>query len=1018
MRIPKNIIDDIVNSIDLIEYMEVRGVSGKRQGGGFKAKCPFHNDSDPSLSVPAGKQYFRCFGCDVGGDVLTFIMLYDSITFPQAVKTAAAYAGVTLPKDEGISAEEIKRRQDRDMLNAVYMAAARYCHKILPPDLREHLQTNYGFTDEFINEKQIGYDDGNLFNYLFNTLGFSQEELLSSGLFVKTQRGAKDFFNTRIVFWYWKNGFPVYAIGRETEYTKNLKDDKYEVNRKYKKLLTHTEERTYVSSEAENKFIYNEERFTNPFNRPTYGIITEGITDAMLAEQKGIPVMSPVTTNFRKNDIENLKRVARHLPAIYIVNDSEENESGLKAAQATAKELSSAGINAYITRIPRPKGVAKVDLNDFLKTVPDEAAFREFLGKNSTSYLDFLIEKSNDHKESGDKAMAHQLINEALVEAKSMDPITQEDFFKTLAKQTGTRIGVVREQFKLLVEKERQSPTYKETEEFFEQEREQSDGYKLYKILLERGARFYRAGGFENTDVIMTLDGEIFGVNAEESRFTMMLLDEFNLNYVEHKTKATIFELKTKAYLNAARVKRQTWMYCDKERRALYLPIGYEEKRVVRITPAGIDLVNNGEDEGIFIARPADFMEPWVYDPNINKELVARKFVKEFVDGAPCKPSEALLLLITILSYPLKRYVDTVPIVKVHGTSGTGKTQIVKAVANLFFGTEKLGEMSEASIFDQAGKRMIIILDNIEKIDGRLLEQFLLYAASNGEREIRDKAKNSGTISQPVDCLPLLTAIHPFEKVELLNRSFDIITHEKYHKEEIDTTALNESLRANRAKYHSLWMQILQAAISDLDTMRSKRKIVVSNFPKHFKSRLNAFYVVMWHIADIFLGQCGWTKGEIEDLVFSWIEDQSRVGDEQEKDISQIYYYFSLIAQYIRDDTHKDWIEEELEIATMQQGRIVIAATARQLHTAFSRAARESGQRYYFTSARQLGTRLSNDQKVMERNGWTVKMRQRRDKSGNFIHELSCPVNFIPETPVLGSMIAGTEWVGEDGQEK
>ena len=109
----------------------------------------------------------------------------------------------------------------------------------------------------------------------------------------------------------------------------------------------------------QNKFIYNEEQFLNAFNRPEYGVITEGITDAMLAEQKGIPVMSPVTKQFRKEDLENLEANARFVPAIYIVNDNEENESGLKGAQATAKELSSAGINAYITTIPRPPGVKR-----------------------------------------------------------------------------------------------------------------------------------------------------------------------------------------------------------------------------------------------------------------------------------------------------------------------------------------------------------------------------------------------------------------------------------------------------------------------------------------------------------------------------------------------------------------------------------------------------------------------------------------------------------------------------------
>ena len=120
-------------------------------------------------------------------------------------------------------------------------------------------------------------------------------------------------------------------------------------------------------------------------------------------------------------------------------------------------------------------------------------------------------------------------------------------------------------------------------------------------------------------------------------------------------------------------------------------------------------------------------------------------------------------------------------------------------------------------------------------------------------------------------------------------------------------------------------------------------------------------------------GWAGWTEKEIKDLVFSWIEDQSKTGSEQEKDISQVYYYFSLIAQYIRDNTHKDWIEEVLEFADVRAGNIVIEATGAQLFTAFSRASRESGLRLPFTSGRQLMARITNDQSVMEQNGWVVK---------------------------------------------
>lgn len=1025
MKIPKEIIDKIVASINLVEYVTTRGLDGKKIGSGYKALCPFHDDKKtPSFSIPAGKNFFKCFGCEVGGDVISFIMRYDNVDFPKAVEIAAAYAGVEMPQEGFFSPEEIRSRMEREKLNVIYMAAADYCHQVMPPDVKEHLKVGYGFTDEFIYEKRIGFDDGNLFNFLHNELGYSYEDLMSTGLFLKFGNKVKDFMHTRIIFWYWKNGFPVYAIGRQTEYTRNLQDFKEYEQSKYKKLLAHNAEtRTYISREVENKFIYNEEIFTNAFNRPEYGIITEGITDAMLAEQIGIPVMSPVTKQFRQSDLENLKRIAKHLPAVYIVNDNEENESGLQGALATARELSSAGINAYITTLPRPEGVSKVDLNDFLKTIPDEKTFRAFLSESSTSYLNFLIKEAMKHFEEGELVQSQQLINEAIIETRHMDPMTQEAFFKGLAKETGMRIGVIREQFKALLDKEKEDPKYKESEGYYQEllnrakSEDESDGHKLYRLLLDKGAQFYRMGGMESTDVIMSFEGQMYYVGYEESPFTLFLQNTFNLNYLDYAVKKMIFEMKSKAYYGSIKMKKQTWFYCDKEKRTLYLPLGYEDTRIVRVSPSGIDIINNGEDNGIFINAPGQVIDPWEFDPMIDKKLVARDLVHRFTEYAPCKDSEALMFLITTMAYPFKRYVDTVPMVKIHGRTSSGKTQLAKAILNIFYGNERgMGEMTDASLFDQADKRMIIVLDNIEKIDRVLLELFLLFAASNGNREIRDKGKESGTISQAVDCFPILTAIHPFEKPELLNRSIDIITDAKYHKRDKDITLVNEDFRIDRPKFLSLWMYILKECLESLDKMREKRNIIAAVFPRHFKERLNAFYGVTWHVAEAFLRLAGWEEAEIQELVFDWIENQSQTGSEQEKDISQVYYYFSMIAQFIRDKVRKDWYEEVLDVADMQQGMIVIEATGAQLFTVFSRASKEVGQRPPFVNPRQLVARVQNDQNILEENGWTFESRVRRARGGAYLHRFTCPVIYVPQKPIE-EMVAPSkvDWADDDG---
>ena len=86
--IEKETIRAIKNGIDLKAYIESIGYTFKKAGQSYFCRCPFksHQDKNPSFSVSVDKQLFRCFGCGKGGDLLTFVMEHDQITFIQAVK--------------------------------------------------------------------------------------------------------------------------------------------------------------------------------------------------------------------------------------------------------------------------------------------------------------------------------------------------------------------------------------------------------------------------------------------------------------------------------------------------------------------------------------------------------------------------------------------------------------------------------------------------------------------------------------------------------------------------------------------------------------------------------------------------------------------------------------------------------------------------------------------------------------------------------------------------------------------
>jgi DNA primase len=172
---------DIVKVIG--EYVRLKK-TGARNFGGL---CPFHKEKTGSFSVNATHNYFYCFGCHEKGDVFTFVMKLENVSFPEAVRTVAAKCGIALPKREFDSPEEAREAGLRRRLLDIHEAATQYFEAALrSPEAaraREYL-TSRGVTPETIKTFRIGYapDD---FNHMRESMKahFPEEVLRASGLF-------------------------------------------------------------------------------------------------------------------------------------------------------------------------------------------------------------------------------------------------------------------------------------------------------------------------------------------------------------------------------------------------------------------------------------------------------------------------------------------------------------------------------------------------------------------------------------------------------------------------------------------------------------------------------------------------------------------------------------------------------------------------------------------------------------------------------------------------------------------
>src|SRR5580693_7858412 len=151
---------DIVKIIG--DYVKLRKTGAQNYTG----LCPFHKEKTGSFSVNAVHGYFYCFGCHEKGDVFTFVMKMENISFPEAVNTVATKCGIPLPKREFSSPEEAREAGLRRQLIDIHEAATQYFEAALKgPEAaraREYL-TGRGVSPDTVAKFRIGYapDDFN-----------------------------------------------------------------------------------------------------------------------------------------------------------------------------------------------------------------------------------------------------------------------------------------------------------------------------------------------------------------------------------------------------------------------------------------------------------------------------------------------------------------------------------------------------------------------------------------------------------------------------------------------------------------------------------------------------------------------------------------------------------------------------------------------------------------------------------------------------------------------------------------
>lgn len=352
------LVADVKARTDLVAVVR-RHVELRESGNHYVGRSLKNADTTPSLVVWPDTQKWRDYsgGGSGGGDMFAFVQYARDVPFMLALRELAADAGVPVP---GTSNADLERLHERRRLEELLTEAARYYHQQLADPMRRALERERGYSEATIDECCLGFGAGDLWGHL-GELGATEEERLLTGLFVRLGAGRHaEFFANRLVFPYWRGGRVVYLIGRRTSASTDAEWDAA----KYRKLPVRSEKHPYILPLITNDYFFGED----DANTDGVLLITEGIADAIAAQQAGFKCLSPVTTAFRAQDHDKLVRLTAKAKRVVIVNDSEDSGAGERGALETAKVLHAAGRDVRVATIPRPAGVEKIDVNDVVRT--------------------------------------------------------------------------------------------------------------------------------------------------------------------------------------------------------------------------------------------------------------------------------------------------------------------------------------------------------------------------------------------------------------------------------------------------------------------------------------------------------------------------------------------------------------------------------------------------------------------------------------------------------------------------
>ncbi|MEU2142740.1 MULTISPECIES: DNA primase [Streptomyces] len=321
------------------EYLQLRNAGG----GNLKGLCPFHDEKSPSFQVSPSKGLFHCFGCQEGGDTIAFVMKIDHLSFSETVERLAAKAGITLRYEEG-GYNPSHQRGERIRLIEAHQAAAEFYVRALESPEAEIGRTflaERGFDQDAAAHFRVGYSPAgwdHLTRYLRGK-GFSDKELITSGLSQDGRRGPIDRFRGRLMWPISDTAGDIVGFG-----ARKLRDDD-----NGPKYLNTPETPIYKKSQV----LYGIDLAKKDIAKASRAVVVEGYTDVMACHLAGVTTaIATCGTAFGNDHIKILRRLLMDNGSARVIFTFDGDSAGQKAALRAFEDDQKFAAETYIAIAP------------------------------------------------------------------------------------------------------------------------------------------------------------------------------------------------------------------------------------------------------------------------------------------------------------------------------------------------------------------------------------------------------------------------------------------------------------------------------------------------------------------------------------------------------------------------------------------------------------------------------------------------------------------------------------------